>query len=146
MTHPSNINNIEEFYFDDKKSYIYFLVDEFDIVVYVGKSKSFLARYTSHLRNEYVYKMWKDGRVVKTEKHLKKFKKCYILEVHQDNLECMEEDYIKTYLPKYNICTVSVNVRKEIERDEKAIKKFMIDNNMYKNIKREGSKWLIQVK
>ena len=51
MKHPSKIKGCEEFEFNLEKAYIYFLIDN-DEVVYVGQSTSFLLRYNAHFKSE----------------------------------------------------------------------------------------------
>ena len=151
MTHPSEIKGIEEFAFDLKKAYIYFLLYANE-VIYVGQTIAFLNRYTEHKLREQVNKQWVDSnvrsKIIKINPQLKQFDSCLILEVQNDkeSLNHWEQHYIKKYLPKYNTCNHSVRIRKEIQTECKSIKKFIIDNNLDYEIERSNNKWLIQVK
>tara|TARA_Y100000593_G_C4091516_1_gene228763 strand:+ start:27 stop:470 length:444 start_codon:yes stop_codon:yes gene_type:complete len=145
MKHPSKIKGCEQFEFNLEKAYIYFLIDN-DEVVYVGQSTSFLLRYNAHFKSEKINKVWVDDKIVETENELKQFNECYILEVHNDEntLNTWEQYYIRMYLPKYNTCHHSKRIREEIKSEKKTIKKFMIDNNLKYKIERIEDKWLIQ--
>ena len=109
MTHPSEIKGIEEFAFDLKKAYIYFLLYANE-VIYVGQTIAFLNRYTEHKLREQVNKQWVDSnvrsKIIKINPQLKQFDSCFILEVEncKESLNYWEQHYIKKYLPKYNTC------------------------------------------
>nr|BAR34037.1 hypothetical protein [uncultured Mediterranean phage uvMED] len=143
MAHPSKINNIEKFEFDNNRAFIYFLLEGQE-VIYVGKTTSFLNRVVSHQKNEKVSKQWVDGKLQECESKLKKFDNIYMKEIHEDHLDHYEKLYIKCYTPKYNTCHMAQKIRNEIEFEKRAVNKFIIDNNLNMDIERRNDKWLIQ--
>ena len=142
MVHPKEIPDIEKFEFNNKRHFIYFLLDE-EEVVYVGQTSNFLNRIVSHERSDKVNKLWVDGRLQNCNPQLKKFNNIYIKHTHKDHLDHYEEKYIRIYLPKYNICNVAHKIRKELEFEKRAVDKFIIDNDLNINIERSDDKWLI---
>ena len=142
MVHPSKIDGIEKFEFDNNRAFIYFLLEGQE-VIYVGKTTSFLSRVVSHQKNETVSKQWVDGKLQKCESKLKKFDDVYIKKIHEDHLDYYEKLYIKCYTPKYNTCHMAVKIRDEIAFEKRTVDKFIIDNNLNMEIKREDDKWMI---
>jgi|TARA_R100000084_G_C4649177_1_gene148654 excinuclease UvrABC nuclease subunit len=137
MAHPSKIRELKKFDFDNEKPYIYFLINKGD-VVYVGKTTNFLSRISSHTKNEYVTKEWREGELVKINRSLKKFTEIRYKEVDRvESLEEYEQKCIKKFLPKYNFCAFSKrqHEKQKNTKKQKTIQPIKLSEKIAKLIK-----------
>ena len=91
-----DLNTLESFERPKKVMGIYFLLLD-GVVVYVGKSGSVHQRIMSHVFI-HKYKPFNEYRVLEVE--------------HEDQLNKMESNFIKKYLPEYNNCMKSQKLKR----------------------------------
>lgn len=97
---------------DIPTSFIYFLTDEDDEVVYVGKTSNGMSRIQTHK---------KEG--------VKQFSKVYALLCEEEELDELEKFYIQKYRPIYNSLGIYNNRVKLIDIGTKLIEELKLTRN-----------------
>ena len=119
---------------------VYFLLQDKEIV-YVGKSENgCCSRISDHNKKDSVNSEWDSKELDKRNKlqnpKPKKFNRVLYKEYRHPsiNLKAKEDEYIKRYLPKYNLCPIALRERKKIMGEKKTITKFLRYNEVPINV------------
>ena len=105
--------------------------------IYVGKSENgCCSRISDHNKKDSVNSEWDSKELDKRNKlqnpEPKKFNRVLYKEFKHSNinLKTKEDEYIKRYLPKYNLCPIALRERKKIMGEKKTIIRFLRYNEV----------------